>query len=113
MKIALLCCLGVLAAFAASANAAAATKSCPPPKYPGTGYFTALSVKGTTCTTGRKFVVAYYKCRIKHGAAGRCTSKVMGYACTEKRNTIPTEIDARVTCRHDSATITHVYQQDL
>ena len=47
------------------------------------------------------FVVAYYKCRTKNGTrpAGRCTTTVRGFRCTEKRESIATEIDARVTCR--------------
>ncbi len=96
----------------ASAHAATAAQTCKPPSYPGTGYFTSLSVKGTSCATGRKFVVAYYKCRLAHGKAGRCVKKVMGYSCQEKRETIPTEIDARVTCRDGNRSITHTYQQN-
>jgi hypothetical protein len=102
----------VLITAAPSAHAAHAATTCKPPKYPGTGYFTSLSVSHTSCTTGKKFVVAYYKCRLKHGKAGRCTSHVMGYSCKETRNTIPTEIDARVTCKDGSKRITHTYQQN-
>ena len=87
--------------------------TCTPPKYPGVGYFTSLSVKHVSCATGRKLTLAYYHCRVKHGKAGRCTSKVLGYACTEKRNSIPTEIDARVTCRLHTRTVIHTYQQDI
>jgi hypothetical protein len=106
-----------LAAFAASAALAGTptrtARSCTPPKYPGVGYFTTLSVKGVSCSTGKKLVLAYYRCRLKHGKAGKCHSTVMGFKCTEKRNSIPTEIDARVTCRRDSAKVVHTYQQDL
>ena len=77
-----------------------------------TGYFTSLKVTHTSCTTGRKLEVAYYHCRLHHGVKGRCTSRVMGYKCTEVRNSIPTEIDARVTCKHGSKTIVHTYQQN-
>ncbi len=98
---------------APAAIPAHAAKKCNAPKYPGLGYFTGLNVTGVGCATGQKLVVNYYKCRIKHGKAGRCTTKVLGFSCREVRNSIPTEIDARVTCRKGRQTITHTYQQDL
>jgi hypothetical protein len=91
-------------------NASAA--SCSIPKYPGQGYFTSLSVTGTGCATGRKVALSYYKCRIKKGKKGTCKSKVLGYRCSEKRSTIPTEINARVTCKRGKATVVHTYQQN-
>jgi len=106
-------CLASGAFAAGGGGAASAAGTCSTPKYPGTGYFTSLSVKGTSCSTGRKFVLAYYKCRTAHGVKGRCTKKVMGYACKEKRDSIPTEIDARVTCTHGSHRIVHTYQQNV
>jgi len=104
----------VLAALTAGSSAVAGTaRTCSTPKYPGVGYFTSLRVTGVGCATGRKLVVAYYHCRLRHGGtAGRCPGGVMHYRCTEKRNTIPTEIDARVTCTHGSRRIVHTYQQD-
>jgi hypothetical protein len=72
----------------------------------------SLSVTGTSCATGRKFVVAYYRCRTASGVSGHCRKHVMGYTCTEKRQTIPTEIDARVSCHDGSRRIVHTYQQD-
>jgi hypothetical protein len=90
-----------------------AARTCSPPRYPGLGYFTSLSVSGVSCTTGSKVALAYYHCRTRHGAAGRCYSTVLGFSCSEKRNSIPTEIDARVTCRHQHQTVTHTYQQDI
>jgi hypothetical protein len=108
-RIALLILL-LSAAVAVPGSARAAT--CAPPKYPGSGYFTSLRVSHVSCSTGRKFVVAYYKCRTKHGVKGRCTSRVSGYRCTEKRHSISTEIDARVSCKRGSRSIVHTYQQN-
>jgi hypothetical protein len=106
----------VVAGGPASAGAgqptAQAAKSCSTPKYPGVGYFTSLNVYHVSCATGRKLVIAYYKCRTKHGKKGKC-SGVMGYRCTEKRVSIPTEFDARVTCKDGSKVVKHTYQQDL
>jgi hypothetical protein len=90
-----------------------AAGGCSSPQYPGTGYFTSLSVKGTSCSTGRRLELAYYHCRLRHGAAGRCSGGVLGFSCSEKRNSIPTEIDARVTCRRHKEEVVHTYQQDL
>ncbi len=112
-----------LAALAATGGAAAsvtpvqrASQTCTPPKYPGSGYFTGkIRVTNISCSYGKKFVVSYYKCRTKNGKGpkGRCTTKVSGFSCTEKRESIATEIDARVTCRRGTQRIVHTYQQNI
>jgi hypothetical protein len=86
-------------------------RSCPPPKYPGQGYFSELSVSGTSCTIGGNVAIAYYRCRLRHGRAGRCTSSVLGFRCSEVRRTSPDEVNAIVTCRKGRATVTHAYEQ--
>jgi hypothetical protein len=88
-------------------------RTCSPPKYPGLGYFTSLSVSGVGCATGGKLIVAYYHCRTHSGPSGHCHGSVLGYSCSERRNSIPTEIDGRVTCHRRSATVIHTYQQDI
>lgn len=98
------------------APASAASRTCNPPKYPGAGYFTGkIRATNLSCTYSKKFVVAYYKCRTTNGRrpAGRCTAKVNGFSCTEKRESIATEIDARVTCRRGTQRIVHTYQQNI
>lgn len=111
------CAAAVLLAAASAAGSvgvsAHAARTCKPPKYPGVGYFTSLSVKGVTCATGNKLVLAYYHCRTRSGPAGRCTSHVLGFTCHETRNAIPTEIDARVTCKRHGESVVHTYQQDI
>jgi hypothetical protein len=112
-----------LAAFAATGGATAsaapvlrASQTCTPPKYPGSGYFTGkIRVTNISCSYGKRFVVAYYKCRTKNGKSpkGRCTTKVLGFSCTERRESIATEIDARVTCRRGTQRIVHTYQQNI
>jgi len=102
-----------ISAGASASPVASAAKTCTPPKYPGSGYFTALSVTGTSCSTGAKLAKSYYKCRTAHGLKGRCTKKVSGYSCTEKRNSIATEINASVTCKKGKAKVKHSYQQNL
>jgi len=104
--------LAVAAACGQVAQAQAATTCKPPSRYPSSGYFTSLTVSGTSWTTGRKLTLAYYRCRTKNGRAGTCRTRVLRYRCTEKRNRIPTEINARVTCKRGSRTIVHTYQQN-
>ena len=96
----------------AAAPTAGAARACSVPSYPGSGYFTSLSVKGVSCATGRKLARAYYKCRTRSGPAGRCHRRVLRYRCSERRESIPTEIDARVSCRRGSKRVTHTYQQN-
>jgi hypothetical protein len=90
------------------------SKACPVPEYPGSGYFTSLSVKRVGCRTGRKLALAYYRCRTKNGPSGRCNrARVMRFRCHEVRQSISTELDGRVTCRRGSAKVVHSYQQNL
>jgi hypothetical protein len=98
---------------ASASPRARAARSCPTPPYPGDGYFTSLSVSNTSCGSGSKLAVAYYRCRTRHGKAGRCTSRVLGYRCSEVRHSIPTEIVARVTCTNGRARVIHTYQQNV
>ena len=102
-----------LASSARAHSSALDVRVCNPPKYPGFGYFTSLTVSGTTCAVGDQVAIAYYHCRTKTKLSGRCTTPVLGFRCSEIRNSIPTEIDARVTCRRGSETVVHTYQQDL
>jgi hypothetical protein len=92
--------------------AQASQRSCNPPKYPGNGYFTSLKVSRTSCATGRRVALAWYHCRTKHGPAGRCHTQVLGFTCHEKRVSIATQFDARVTCDKGRATVVHTYQQN-
>ena len=92
---------------------ASAAKTCEPPAYPGDGYFASLHVKKVTCKTGRKLAMAYYRCRTKNGPAGKCHRRVLRFSCHEQRQSIPTELDALVTCTHGAKRVTHSYQQNL
>lgn len=78
----------------------------------GPTYVTALSTTGVSCKTGERVVRAYYRCRVRHGGKkGRCTSRVEGYRCTETRESIPTQFDAKVRCRKGDARVNHSYTQ--
>jgi hypothetical protein len=99
-------------AAAAARPAAHAARSCHPPKYPGQGYFTSLEVTRVSCATGKKVTLAHYRCRIKHGRKGRCAS-VLGYRCTERRRSIPTEFTSRTTCKRGTKKVVYTYEQFL
>jgi hypothetical protein len=107
----LICCVAA-AAFAPSAPGASRARSCTAPRYPGSGYFTSLSVTGVSCATGRSLTLSHYRCRTRRSKTGRCSS-VRGYRCTEKRQTISTEIDGRVTCKRGSRRFVYTYQQNI
>jgi hypothetical protein len=92
---------------------AAAARACTPPHYPSVGYFDAVTVTGTTCSVGNRLVLAFYRCRTRSGPAGRCTTAVLGFKCTEIRESIPTEVDARDTCKHGRERVVSAWQQDL
>jgi hypothetical protein len=112
LVVALVAAVALAVAPAGPASATAKTTTCKAPKYPGDGYFTSLTVNGTSCKQGNKLAIAYYKCRTKKSASGKCSGGVLGYKCTDVRKSIPTEIDGRVTCKKSHATIVHTYQQD-
>jgi hypothetical protein len=107
---------GVNAALPAMAAPAAHTAgSCAVPRYPGSGYFTSLRVSSTSCSTGRKVALAHYHCRRANGIRGRCHHAVLGYSCTEYRPTsgrIPTQYNARVTCKRGGRRVVFTYQQN-
>lgn len=104
----LIAALAFLVALPASAQAA----TCTPPKYPGAGYFTSLKATKVSCGEASKVAVAFHKCRTKRSVTGRCTSKVRKFSCTEKRTTISTEINGRVTCKYGSRKVELTYQQN-
>ena len=103
-------CVVAIGAAAGPATAAAAT--CPSPSYPGSGYFTSLKVKHVGCKAGKRVTLAHYRCRTENGRKGRCNRRVRGYSCSEKRNSIPTEFNSRVTCKKGAKRVIYTYQQN-
>jgi uncharacterized membrane protein len=114
----------VLAIPAASGAASTATCKLSASKARGLGptYVTyaegraGFKMRGTTCANGTKVIKAFHACR-KHngGTDGRCTTKVLGYSCRDRRpaaEDIPTQFTGYVTCKRGSAVVSHTYQQD-
>jgi hypothetical protein len=78
----------------------------------GPTYVTSLSTTGVSCAKGESVVRSYYRCRVRNGGKkGRCTSRVQGFRCTETRESIPTQFDARVRCRNGEQRVDHTYTQ--
>lgn len=113
MKLSVLAALALALGLALAGAPAASAKSCSPPKYPGNGYFTSLTVKNTTCAKGRKVALAHYRCRTENGKAGRCKRRVLRFSCSETRTKIPTELNGRVTCKRGGKRVVYTYQQNL
>jgi hypothetical protein len=90
---------------------ASASTSCKPPHYPGSGYFTSLSVRRLSCRQGDAIVDSHYTCRTRSGVKGHCHT-VRGYRCKEHRVSIPTEFQARVTCTKGRRRVVYTYQQN-
>ena len=105
---------GVTAATSVVAPATAAAKNCSAPKYPGSGYFTSLKVTGVSCTEGKRVALGHYRCRIKNGARGKCSSRVRNFRCSESRRSISSEFNSVVTCKRGSSRVVKFsYQQNL
>ena len=71
-----------------------------------------LEGKQVSCRKGREVTLAHYRCRVESGRAGRCGRRVLGNRCSERRNSIPTEINARVKCRKGDTRVIYTYQQN-
>src|SRR5215217_4595007 len=78
----------------------------------GTTYVTKLTTTKVSCIKAKSVVKAYHRCRRANGGVkGRCASRVQGFRCTETRQSIPTQFDARATCRDGSRVIRFNYEQ--
>jgi hypothetical protein len=78
----------------------------------GTTYVTKLTATNVTCTKAKSVVKAFHRCRRANGGVkGRCTSRVEGFRCTETRQSIPTQFDARASCRDGGRAIRFSYEQ--
>jgi hypothetical protein len=114
LLLALPCLLPTASSPAASTATAAGACSIPHKgEHLGPTYLTSLSVSGTSCTTGLTVVRGYHNCQLKRGGVkGKCTSRVDGFLCSEKRGpSIPTEYFSSVSCRSGSKRVNYKYSQ--
>lgn len=119
MTFAVTACL-LMAGLVSAQSSLAATKSCASPARKSGlkgGYFSKLRVTNVNCAEGKRVVYAYYSCRMKKGGKkASCHGRtIRNLRCTEYRDpdlSIPTEFNARVTCKRGSKKVVHVYQQN-
>jgi hypothetical protein len=76
----------------------------------GTTYVTSITVKRTSCATGKAVVRAFHKCR--KGPRGRCHHRVKGFKCKERRSGIAVQFNSRVTCKRGGKVVKHTYTQN-
>jgi hypothetical protein len=105
--------LAVAAVAALPASASAATCKLPADgKGLGPTYLLSLKTKATSCAKGKAVVKAWHACSTARSPKGRCTKKVLGFACTERRGAaIPTQFDAKASCRKGAARVEFTYTQ--
>lgn len=78
----------------------------------GATYVTSLKVRGVSCTKGKRVVKSFNSCRRANGGAdGRCTSRVQGFSCKERRAGIASQYDAKVTCKAGTRSVIFNYTQ--
>lgn len=105
------CAALALPAFGA-APASAATTCSNLGKYPGQGYFTSLKVTNISCAGGKDVMRAHYRNRIENGGIKGRARSFNGWTCTERRQAIATEYNARVICKKSGRTVNYTYQQN-
>ncbi len=103
---------------AGARSEATASNGCtvPPRAYGHNMYTTSLSVRHSSCRTGRKVVKGYTKCRYKHGGLnGRCPSRIKKYKCHEGRRTLAPHIQfsVKVGCKRGSKRVKFSYTQQV
>lgn len=78
----------------------------------GPTYVTSLTADGVSCRAAKSFVKAFHACRrAQGGVKGRCTKRVRGFRCAEKRSSIPTQFSSKVTCTKTGSRVVHTYTQ--
>jgi hypothetical protein len=78
----------------------------------GASYVTSVKAKNTSCGKALKVVQAYHKCRKDNGGRdGRCGG-VKGYKCSEKRESAPSQYNAKAKCTKGSKKVVQTYTQN-
>ena len=76
----------------------------------GATYVTSLSVRHTSCSTGKAVVRAFNKCR--KGPRGHCHHRVKHFKCTEHRRGIAVQFNSTVNCTRGSRRVHFTYTQN-
>jgi hypothetical protein len=79
----------------------------------GPTYVERLSVSHTSCATGTSVIKHYDACRLSAGGVkGRCSSKVLGFRCSEKRSSSPVQFVASVSCKKGRKAVSFAYSEN-
>lgn len=82
-------------------------------RHSGASYLTSLSVRHTSCRTGKSVVRAFNACRHRSGGAGgHCHHRVKHYSCSEHRAGISVQYDSTVNCKRGSRRVHFTYTQN-
>jgi hypothetical protein len=113
------CLVTALALLIAAPSGSAATTACrlsaKKSQQLGATYVTKLKVRGVSCAAGQRVVRAFNGCRRAKGVKGRCTRRVLGYGCSDRRpaaEQIPTQLNGHVSCRRGARRVSFDYQQN-
>jgi hypothetical protein len=103
---------GPVATAARACSLSAKERGATHPSTLGATYVFSLKATAVSCVKAKEVVKSFNACRHKHGKAGRCTSPVKGYRCTEKRTNGVAQFDSNTTCRDGGKTIRFTYTQN-
>jgi hypothetical protein len=79
----------------------------------GPTYAEQLNVSGTNCATGVNLIKAYNRCRLNSGGAkGYCHSKVLGFSCSERRQSSGVQFIAKARCTKGRTVVTFTYSEN-
>jgi hypothetical protein len=79
----------------------------------GPTYAEKLNVSGTNCATGVNVIKAYNRCRLKSGGVkGYCHSKVLGFSCSERRQSSGVQFIAQARCTKGRTVVTFTYSEN-
>ena len=78
----------------------------------GATYVTSMSASGTSCGKAKGVARAFNGCRHKKGKGGRCTKRVKGYSCAEKRSSAPGTYVSDATCKNGGKRVKFTYTQN-
>lgn len=78
----------------------------------GASYVTSVKARKVGCSKALKVVKAYHKCRKDNGGRdGRC-GRVKGYSCSEKRESSPSQYNAKAKCKKGGKKVVQTYTQN-
>ena len=79
----------------------------------GPTYAEKLSVSHTSCSTGVSLIKSFNRCRLAHGGPkGYCRGTVLGFRCSERRNSSSIQFISQTHCTSGSKVVNFTYTED-